>query len=246
MSWQPGGMRPTAYRRNARGLRDRQAFERSACRPARCLPPAAPKPRSPTSSASPARTSAAGMPAGTRAGWRRWQRRPDRAGPRACPTPTPRPGPGAAPGRPRPWLRHRPLDPCPHHHRDRAAHRDPLPSRARLEAAAPPAGLAAAAPRPPRHRARRAGHRPLGGEDWPRIRQNARRRSAVIVFWDESGASLLPVTRRTWAPRGHTPVIRHRFKWKRVRWLPRCATAPAAAAPHWPSTTRLAPTTPTP
>jgi hypothetical protein len=36
------------------------------------------------------------------------------------------------------------------------------------------------------------------------------------VFWDESGASLLPVTRRTWAPRGVTPVIRHRFKWKRV------------------------------
>jgi hypothetical protein len=36
------------------------------------------------------------------------------------------------------------------------------------------------------------------------------------VFWDESGASLLPVTRRTWAPRGSTPVIRHRFKWKRV------------------------------
>jgi hypothetical protein len=36
------------------------------------------------------------------------------------------------------------------------------------------------------------------------------------VFWDESGASLLPVTRQTWAPRGHTPVIRHHFKWKRV------------------------------
>lgn len=35
------------------------------------------------------------------------------------------------------------------------------------------------------------------------------------MFWDESGASLLPVTRRTWAPRGHTPVIRHHFKWKR-------------------------------
>jgi transposase len=39
-----------------------------------------------------------------------------------------------------------------------------LPSWARLEAAAPPAGLAAAAPRPPGHRARRAGHRPLGGD----------------------------------------------------------------------------------
>ena len=36
------------------------------------------------------------------------------------------------------------------------------------------------------------------------------------MFWDESGASLLPVTRRTWAPRGHTPVIRHHFKWKRA------------------------------
>jgi transposase len=28
LSRQRGGMRPTAYRRNARGLRDRQAFER--------------------------------------------------------------------------------------------------------------------------------------------------------------------------------------------------------------------------
>jgi hypothetical protein len=37
-----------------------------------------------------------------------------------------------------------------------------------------------------------------------------------LVFWDESGVSLLPVVRRTWAPRGHTPVIRHHFKWKRV------------------------------
>jgi hypothetical protein len=37
----------------------------------------------------------------------------------------------------------------------------------------------------------------------------------VIVVWDESGASLLPVTRRTWAPRGQTPIIGHRFKWKR-------------------------------
>jgi hypothetical protein len=38
----------------------------------------------------------------------------------------------------------------------------------------------------------------------------------VLVFWDESGVSLLPATRRTWAPRGVTPVIRHHFKWKRV------------------------------
>ena len=38
----------------------------------------------------------------------------------------------------------------------------------------------------------------------------------MLVFWDESGASLLPVTRRTWAPRGDTPVIGHHFKWKRA------------------------------
>jgi transposase len=38
----------------------------------------------------------------------------------------------------------------------------------------------------------------------------------VVVFWDESGVSLLPVTRRAWAPRGRTPVIRHRGKWRRA------------------------------
>ena len=36
------------------------------------------------------------------------------------------------------------------------------------------------------------------------------------MFWDESGVSLLPVTSRTWAPRGVTPVIRHHFNWKRA------------------------------
>jgi DDE superfamily endonuclease len=36
------------------------------------------------------------------------------------------------------------------------------------------------------------------------------------VFWDESGVSLLPVTRRTWAPRGVTPVLHHHFNWKRA------------------------------
>jgi transposase len=36
------------------------------------------------------------------------------------------------------------------------------------------------------------------------------------VFFDESGVSLLPVIRRTWAPRGHTPVVRHHFKWRRA------------------------------
>jgi hypothetical protein len=33
---------------------------------------------------------------------------------------------------------------------------------------------------------------------------------------DESGISLLPVTRRTWSPRGATPILRHRCNWKRA------------------------------
>jgi transposase len=53
-------------------------------------------------------------------------------------------------------------------------------------------------------------------EDWPRIKANARRRKARIVFFDESGASLLPNVRRTWAPVGQPPVLRHPFNWKRA------------------------------
>jgi transposase len=36
------------------------------------------------------------------------------------------------------------------------------------------------------------------------------------VFQDESGFSLLPPVRATWAPRGQTPVLRHRFSWTRL------------------------------
>ncbi|HEX5877129.1 MAG TPA: transposase, partial [Actinomycetota bacterium] len=46
--------------------------------------------------------------------------------------------------------------------------------------------------------------------------KGAARRKASIVFWDESGASLIPMVRRTWAPKGRTPVLRHPFNWKRA------------------------------
>lgn len=39
---------------------------------------------------------------------------------------------------------------------------------------------------------------------------------AWIVFLDESGVSLLPQVRRTYALRGRTPTLRHRLNWKRV------------------------------
>jgi hypothetical protein len=46
--------------------------------------------------------------------------------------------------------------------------------------------------------------------------KGAARRKATIVFWDESGISVIPVVRSTWAPRGQTPVLRHPFSWKRA------------------------------
>lgn len=36
------------------------------------------------------------------------------------------------------------------------------------------------------------------------------------MFEDESGFSMLPSVRATWAPKGRTPVLRHRFSWKRL------------------------------
>jgi hypothetical protein len=39
---------------------------------------------------------------------------------------------------------------------------------------------------------------------------------AWIVFLDESGISQNPSVRRTWAPRGRTPVLRHSFNWKKL------------------------------
>ena len=47
-------------------------------------------------------------------------------------------------------------------------------------------------------------------------KKSARRRGALICFQDESGFSLIPAVRATWAPRGQTPVLRHRFAWTRM------------------------------
>jgi hypothetical protein len=40
--------------------------------------------------------------------------------------------------------------------------------------------------------------------------------TAWIVFFDESAVSLIPPVRRTWSPRGRTPILRHRFGWKKA------------------------------
>ncbi len=45
-------------------------------------------------------------------------------------------------------------------------------------------------------------------EDFPRILKDAEQRGAYLVFVDESGFMLSPNIRRTFAPRGQTPVIK--------------------------------------
>src|SRR5215203_3139418 len=54
----------------------------------------------------------------------------------------------------------------------------------------------------------------------------AAQRDAWICFLDESGVSLRPPVRRTWAPRGQTPIVRHHGHWKRASMAGICCYAP--------------------
>lgn len=56
----------------------------------------------------------------------------------------------------------------------------------------------------------------MGGGALASSKKNARRRQAWIVFQDESGVSEQPSVRRTWAPKGETPVLTHAFNWKKL------------------------------
>jgi transposase len=65
-------------------------------------------------------------------------------------------------------------------------------------------------PQKPRRRARErdeAAIRRWQSEAFPRIARRAEARGAHLVFLDESGFMLTPTVRRTWAPRGRTPVL---------------------------------------
>jgi len=57
----------------------------------------------------------------------------------------------------------------------------------------------------------------MGGGALAGGKKNARRQRAWLVFEDESGVSQQPVVRRTWAPRGQTPVLIHMGgSWQRL------------------------------
>ena len=86
----------------------------------------------------------------------------------------------------------------------------------------------------PRRKARERNDKEVArwiGDEFPRIVREAWRRSAYLVFLDESGFHLTPTVRRTLAPRGKTPVL---DAWdRRDRWSAiSCVTlSPVAGRP---------------
>src|SRR5207245_7641953 len=106
------------------------------------------------------------------------------------------------------WVRHGAVDVAARGHAHRAAHARAVPPGPCLVHPAA-SGVVAAAPDAPRARARRGRDRGVEAAALAAGKKNARRRRAWIVFEDESGVSHRPVVRRTWAPRGHPPVLTH-------------------------------------
>ncbi|WP_073937885.1 hypothetical protein [Streptomyces sp. CB02400] len=53
------------------------------------------------------------------------------------------------------------------------------------------------------------------------------------ICCQRSGVSLLPQVRRTYAPRGRTPTLRHRLNWKRAGVAAALAGAGLAALTAW-------------
>jgi transposase len=57
-------------------------------------------------------------------------------------------------------------------------------------------------------------------------KKNAARLGAHLVFADESGFLLIPTVRKTWAPRGQTPVCRHPFRREKVSAISAVTVSP--------------------
>src|SRR5262250_3175038 len=110
----------------------------------------------------------------------------------------------------------RPVDLAPGRGRDRASDGRSLSPRPRVVPVAA-AELVSAAPGAAGAGARRGRHSAVGAAALARSKKNARRQRAWLLFEDESGLSTQPVVRRTWAPRGETPVVIHPFRyWERL------------------------------
>src|SRR5687767_3493376 len=57
-------------------------------------------------------------------------------------------------------------------------------------------------------------------------KKNAARLGAYLVFVDESGFLLIPTVLRTWAPRGCTPILHHRYRRDKVSVISGISVSP--------------------
>jgi transposase len=74
-------------------------------------------------------------------------------------------------------------------------------------------------PQKPAKRAREADRAAIEqwkSQRWSQLVAEAEAEQRTIVFVDESGFSQRPARKRTWAPRGHTPILEFNFNWKRI------------------------------
>jgi len=74
-------------------------------------------------------------------------------------------------------------------------------------------------PQKPEKRAREADREAIErwkSQRWPELVAKAEQEQRTLVFVDESGFSQRPARKRTWAPRGQTPLLEFNFNWKRI------------------------------
>jgi len=57
-------------------------------------------------------------------------------------------------------------------------------------------------------------------------KKNAARLGAHLLFLDESGFLLTPPVRKTWSPRGQTPIIRHVYRHDRISAISEISVSP--------------------
>jgi transposase len=61
---------------------------------------------------------------------------------------------------------------------------------------------------------------------WPQIKRRAERLGAWLIFADESGFLLIPNVKRTWAPKGETPIIRYKLQHQKLSAISALAVSP--------------------
>jgi hypothetical protein len=89
-------------------------------------------------------------------------------------------------------------------------------------------GVELPAPRTEGSRTQRRRHPTLVALSLAADQKKARETKALLIFLDESGFSERPSVRRTWSPRGQTPILIAPFNWKRLSAIASLVTTPAA------------------